>query len=582
MSDQPPFTRRQSYELLRSQLIQERASFIPTWRDIADHVRPNRPKFFTTDVNNGTRRASRIIDGTAVHASGTLRSGMMAGVTSPARPWFGLTTPDPDLSEFAPVKEWLHLVTNRMNAVFKKSNLYNVLPGAYGDMGDFGTSCTYMEEDLEDIVRFYPFPIGSYCIATDERLKVNVFLRDFTMTVRQLLGKFGEKDGAGKITNWANFSTNVKSLYDQNSLETRIEVCHVVRPNENYNGLMLHSKYKKFSSCYFERGASGNSSGTVTDAVSADRFLKESGLDFFPALTPRWEVSGEDTWGTTYPGINALGDIRGLQTMVKRRDEAVEKMVRPPMQAPASMRTQKMSILPGDTTFVPDGNRGEFKPSMVVGVNLADLRENIREARAQVQRYYFEDLFLMLSQSDRREITAREIDERREEKLLALGPVLEQMNQDALDPLIDNTFDIMLKRGQIPEAPEELQGIPLKIEYTSIMAQAQKAITISSKERFLGFVTQVAAVDPGAMMKVDTDELIDTYGDAVGIEPKVVRSDEQVAEMRQAQQQAQAQAQQAEQLQSESAAVKDLGSASTDENTALGGLLQAAQAGQAG
>jgi hypothetical protein len=214
------YTRRQSYEMLRAQLTAERASFIPTWRDIADHVRPNRPKFLTSDVNNGARRASKIVDGTATHASGTLRSGMMAGVTSPARPWFSLTTADPDMSEYAPVKEWLHLVTTRMNAVFKKSNLYNVLPGVYGDMGDFGTGCVYMEKDIDSTVRFYPFPIGSFMIANDERLKVSVFVRDLRMTVRQLLAKFGEKNASGKIKDWSNFSTHVKSLYGKSQERT--------------------------------------------------------------------------------------------------------------------------------------------------------------------------------------------------------------------------------------------------------------------------------------------------------------------------------------------------------------------------
>jgi hypothetical protein len=75
---------------------------------------------------------------------------MMSGVTSPARPWFRLTTPDLKLSELASVKTWLDSVTRAMNTVFLKSNLYNALPTVYGDLGVFGTSALFIEEDTED------------------------------------------------------------------------------------------------------------------------------------------------------------------------------------------------------------------------------------------------------------------------------------------------------------------------------------------------------------------------------------------------------------------------------------------------
>ena len=50
--------------------------------------------------------------------------------------------------------------------------------------------------------------------------------------------------------------------------------------------------------------------------------------------------------------------------------------------------------------------------------------------------------------SDRRQITAREIEERHEEKLLMLGPVLERLNDELLRPLIDRTFNIMVRLSQ--------------------------------------------------------------------------------------------------------------------------------------
>lgn len=577
------YTRKRSYELLRSQLEIERSSFSSTWRDCAELILPRRARFFVSDSNKGDRRTRSIVDSTATFAAGTLRSGMMAGVTSPARPWFKLTTPDPDLADSGAVKQWLSQVTQAMNAVFLKSNLYQVLPILYGDMGVFGTGCVFMEPDSEHVVRFTPFAIGSYMISNDERLKVCVFIRDYRMTVRQLLGQFGERNAKGEITNWENFSINVKNLYDQGALEQWIDVCHVVRPNEDHDPRKSAAKYKKFSSVYYERGNGGG--GVVpfngaSETYDESKFLRESGYDFFPALAARWEVTGEDVYGTSCPGVTALGDIRALQTMQKRKAEAVEKMVRPPMQGPPSLMNQKASILPGDITYVSDPNGQGFRPSMVVNVDLQHLLLDVQDHQHRIDRSFYADLFLLMSNSDRRDITAREIDERHEEKLLALGPVLEQLNQDVLDPLIDNTFAIMIEQNLIPEAPQELHGTDLKVEYISIMAQAQKLVGTSGIERFAQFAGQVAQFKPEVLDKINVDELIDTYGDSLGVAAKILVPDDQVAAIRQQRAQQQAAAQQAAQMHAAAQTTKTLGDTPLDPNTALGGLMNQATAGQ--
>lgn len=214
-------------------------------------------------------------------------------------------------------------------------------------------------------------------------------------------------------------------------------------------------------------------------------------------MAPRWEVAGEDSYGTDCPGMMSLGDNKQLQVGEKMSAQAVEKMIKPPMIGPTSLRQQKASILPGDITYVDtrEGMQG-FRPAHEINFNISALEAKQDQVRMRIKSAYFEDLFLMLASSDRRQITASEIDERHEEKLLALGPVLEQLNQDLLDPLIDNAYAIMDAQGYIPPAPEEIAGQALKIEYVSIMAQAQKLISIGSVDRFSGFVGQLMQIAP--------------------------------------------------------------------------------------
>lgn len=574
-------TKRQKLEILRTQLEQERSSFISHWSDISNHVLPRRARFTLSDVNRGERRNLKIIDSTATLAARTLRAGLMGGVTSPARPWFRLSTPDPGMAEFGKVKLWLDTVSKRMSTVFLRSNLYQVLPIVYGDLGVFGTAAMFEEEEFSDnLVRFTAFPIGSYMIANDDAGRVNIFFREFRMTARQIVTRFGKQDRDSLKIDWSNISTSVKSAWENNNKETWFDICHVLYPNDEYDPSRIESKYnKRFASCYYEKGS------------GEDKYLSESGYERFRVMAPRWEVTGEDCYGTECPGMTTLGDVKQLQIGERRSAQAIEKMINPPMKGPSALLHKNRSILPGDFT-ADDSREGQpgFRPVHEVNIRIQELEAKQEQIRQRIKRGYYEDLFLMLASSDRRDITATEIMERKEEKLLALGSVLEQLNQDLLDPLIDNTFDIMLARSVdargkfmdgaiIPQPPEELSGVTLKVEYISVMAQAQKLVGISGMERFMSFAVQVAQTDPTVFDKIDTAQVIDSYADITGIPANLIRPDEQVAEIQKQRQQAAAAQAQAEMENQQAQTAKNLSQAKTGEDNALTRMLEQANAG---
>lgn len=230
-------------EVLRALLETERSSFVPHWRDLADYILPTRGRFFITDSNNGERRNLNIIDSTATLAIRTLRAGMMAGITSPARPWFKLVTDDPSMNKSGNIKAWLSEVEELMRSLFLRSNLYNALPIIYGDMGTFGTSAVFMDRDFEYGVRFYTFPIGSYMLANDEKGKIAVFYREFQMTVRQIIEMFARDKQTGKI-DWSNISHATRNLWERGQQDHWVQVSHVVKKNERHNPNKLESKFK--------------------------------------------------------------------------------------------------------------------------------------------------------------------------------------------------------------------------------------------------------------------------------------------------------------------------------------------------
>lgn len=558
-----------NYEILRAELENERSSFISHWRDLGDYILPTKPRFTVSNTNKGDRRNTKIIDSTATLAARTLRAGMMSGVTSPARPWFKLEASDPTLHEIQGVKEWLDKVTRDMINIFLRSNLYNVLPNVYGSIGVFATAAMYVEEDFDTAVRFAEFPIGSYCVSNDSKGKVNCFIREMRMTVRQLIEKFAVKDQSGKVIKWDNFSSSVRNLYESGNLESSIDIYHTVKKNEYYDRDKLESKYKAYSSCYYEKGRA--------EGV----FLHESGFDSFRVLCPRWERSAEDSYGTDCPGMTCLGDVKALQLMHKRKAQAIEKMINPPLLAPTSLKSVATSMLPGDVTYVDENESQKgMRPLHEVNLQIQPLLLDIQDHQQRINKAFFVDLFLMLSQTDRRQITAREIEERHEEKLLALGPVLEQINQDLLDPLIDITFEIMLKQGRIPEPPDELKGTDIKVEYVSIMSQAQKLVGLAGVDRFSDRVGQVAQYNPSVLDKINTDQLIDVYGDMTSVPAGIIRSDEEVLQIRNQREQAQKAQEQAMLIQQGANAASSLSSIKMDEDTALNRIMQQATAGQ--
>lgn len=522
-------TQRQKYNRRLSSLKNERSTYESHWHEIADYLMPRAIRLTTADrQKQGNKQNQNIIDNTGTLALRTLASGMMAGLTSPARPWFRLTTPDPAMMEYGPVKTWLFDTETAMREVFNKSNLYNVLPAMYSNIGAFGTGAFAVLEDPEDVIRCYPFPLGQYCIATSPRGVVDTIYREFQMTVYQLVAEFGID----------NVSQPVRDNYNRGNYDSWIDVVHVIEPNlEALTTKSLRSKDKPFRSVYYEKAGQNN---------EADEFLRESGFDEFPVMAPRWRVEGEDVYGWS-PGMDALQDIKALQLEQKRKLQAIDKMVNPPMLADTQLRNSRVSMLPGDVIYIAGLNNSiGMKPVYEINPRINELMLDIQETQGRIKRAFYEDMMVMLATGDNSQMTAREVEERHQEKLLVLGPVMERLNDELLDPLIDRTFSIMLKRGMISKPPLELSGTDLKVEYISIMAQAQKMLGTSGLERFAGFAGNLAAVQPTVLDKLDVDQIMDEYGNMLGVPPRVIVPDDKVAMVRQqrAQQQQMAQMQQ--------------------------------------
>jgi hypothetical protein len=150
------------------------------------------------------------------------------------------------------------------------------------------------------------------------------------------------------------------------------------------------------------------------------------------------------------------------------------------------------------------------------------LLEDIADVRQRIRGAYYADLFMMLANDTRSGVTATEIAERHEEKLLMLGPVLERLHNELLSPMIDLAFDHAAESGILPPPPPELQGMDLNIEFVSTLAQAQRAVSAQGLDRLLGTIGSIAGLFPEAARKVNVMKLVDEYADLYGVNPEVI------------------------------------------------------------
>ena len=103
----------------------------------------------------------------------------------------------------------------------------------------------------------------------------------------------------------------------------------------------------------------------------------------------------------------------------------------------------------------------------------------------------------------------------------------------------------MLRGNALPPMPEVLQevGGDLDIEYVGPLARSQKMDEVTSIQRAIDGIMQLAQVNPEVLDIVDVDKAGRTISDRLGAPADMLRGAEQVGELRQSrQQQQQAQA----------------------------------------
>lgn len=501
-----------------------RLSWIEHWALLSEFILPRRNTWLAEGARNqpvpnsmmrGLPINQSIVDPTGTQAMRICSAGMMSGLTSPSRPWFKLKAGmgiRGQLLDHA-AKVWFEAVEEVLYAVMGASNFYDSLTQHWEDLVVYGTAPIIIYEDEQDIIRCYNPCAGEYYLAVDNTLRVESLYRMYVMTVSQIVGMFGLE----------NCPTDVQSMWQTKggAIETERLVAHAIEPNYEVDdtGAGIIKGDFAYREVYWLWGA------------GADKPLSMKGFKDCPFIAPRWATTSNDPYGRS-PGMDTLPDIMQLQVETKRKAEAIEKQVRPPLLASVELKNEPSSILPGHVTYVsqlsPDKG---MRPIYTVNPEIREMMMDIKEVQIRVKGGFFNDLFLMLAQMTK-DMTAYEVAQRQQEKLQVLGPVIERFQNEGAAPAIKRIFSICMRKKLFPPIPASLAGVPITIDFISMLTLAQRAASTAAIERVEGMMARVGAVDPSIFDAVDQDVLIMEYGEQLTAPAKIFRTPEQIAEMR--------------------------------------------------
>lgn len=521
-------------------LQNERRRREPMMRDLTDQLSPFSGRW--DDEQSREVDYSHIYDATAILAVSQTSAGLMSYGTSPARPWHRNTVSDPKLAEAHDVAAWLDDVTKLQRLVLDRSNVYRVLPMLYDHLIVYGTAAALCLHDPDDVIRLYPLAPGTYWIAQDSKGRVDTLYRRFAMTAAQIMERWP-----------TTASQAVRTAFNSSQQDQWFHVIHAIEPRRMRNVNGRRQTDMPWRSVYFEEAASGEIDQSV---------LEEGGFRRFPALVPRWRADASDVYGNG-PGMVALPFATQLQAMTLMKGKAVQTMADPAKQVPAELKnsTDLDTEAGGITFYTQTTPSGGVRPIYEARIDIVPITQDILDIRQQIRTALFADLFTMLVEAVEGRMTAAEFGMRVQQKMLMLGPVVQSISSELLEPLLDMIYEALLEGGVIPEVPPAMSEQGFVPQFMGVLGQAQQASGVAATERLFAFAAQLAQARPDILDAIDFDVTLRQYANALAVDPDTLVSPERVDELRRARARAEAAKEQMAMIEQQASAAKNFAGA---------------------
>ncbi len=577
-------------------LSQYRLLYEPMIDNLILYINHGRRSVQDKDLWPGQQTGQFVYDDTAMLARNVSTDGMVGALCSRNMPWFGLEIPGKfnfprsagmrswsgkRIDEYPQVQKWLQDCQTVMYSALNRSNFYDIITEFISDGMTVGTAYLVIEEDMEAgrIVFTVPHFREMY-IAENRFGKVDTNYRVYTMTLRQLVDKFG-------FETMESIDDNFKNKYESNMHE-ETEVLHAVYPRKDYNPPSysnslemtrrgskweydpvhardyyrnqnrIDNKGKKWESVWVYRkgGKFIAPLAGIGQTEKEVKLIEESGYDTLPNISWRWRKNSDESYGRG-PGHDAWVTIATLNQMGKDNLNTGHKASAPPLVAYSDLRGLIQKD-PDSITYI-ERNRGDIRAAMPqpLYTSVQNLPFNIEfsdKYRQIVNSFFHTDVFMMMShlaqQGKSERMVMEQIMELQGEKAAVLGTRVGNLQSEAFDPLIFRVYDIEARAGRIPDPPDILLNVihgPVEVQYLGLLAQAQTRLQkVRSIQSGISLVKQISEVNPIAMDVIDFDQAARETLDATGFPATCVRPEEVIAKIRETRNKQQEQQQQIE------------------------------------
>ena len=509
----PPVTDPTQLAQLAGSLKATRSTYDETKEEIAHLFNPFKGSITTQLTPGATLRP--LYDSFGVMKARIFTNWLSGTLWPSASDWVALK-PKKMASGFDRTREiQLYDTSLRVMDALASSNFYSCVPADSLDWGTLGNSTLHERHDDEKArspgewggLIFENVPYSRVWWYFSHIGRPLCLVREYEMPVCDAAAFFSQ-DGDRVPATW-------KDVYAQGPY-TLVCFLHIVQ-RDHYG--VKGTDHKPWSSIWFDKGSS--------------QVIRRAGWDNLQYIASRMFVMSGEQYGRGIGDI-ARPPMKGCDEITRQEMIALGKELNPPFMAEEDEIAQ-LDLTPGGHVVVRPPK--EVTPGYLRSGTDFKLVEMIRDGlHAQVNEAFLGDVLGEPETQTRSAEAERSRDQRGLARLAATG---QTAYYEKGCPIIENTVDIMLEKGALPELQEAINEDPdfeYEIELTSPFFTAMKQQSLAKVERFLELRQQrfERTGDPAALEDIDFDELRELEKKLGDVPARLFKEQQEIERMRNA------------------------------------------------
>jgi len=500
------------YEFLKG----KRTTWERNWQEIAEYVLPHRSDF-TSKRSKGEERLEMAFEGTAMRSLKRFASNIHNVFTPMGAEWFRFTTGHPYLDNQRHIALWLEDATRIVKHHISRpsSNFHSAIYQYYLEAGAFGTGIVFVEDIPGRGPHFRNFPLSDCVLAAGGEMEIDTVFRVYKQKHKDLIERFDP----------ALLPEEVLQKAGSEKMLQEVDVIHYVAPAWLMKEQLPQDWMYPFVSIHYLK--------------EKKKVIKLSGYETMPYICARWERSDREIYGRG-PTWEILPDMRLINEVEKVYLKGVQKAIAPPMFVPDSGLLDPLDTTPDAINYYTAGIGGKDTIFPVPNAGRIEYAQdlNARLVNSIKEGYYLDVLELpgpIAPDGDVMRFSATEVSVRMRNRMPVLGPLLARQESELLDPLIKRTAFILMRSGQLGEMPEELtEGF--RVEYLNPISIAMRSGEVNSIVQLFEMIMPLAQIDQTIPMYFNTQQILKNTAEVLQVSPSNLRTEEEVAQMIQQQQ----------------------------------------------